>query len=249
MDQPFAQVRSPVHSLDPRARILAAVLFAGMVAATDRLFVSLAGLAAGALAAGLARLPAKRLAARLAGVNLLAVLLWLFVPFSVSGDPVGPWGVTREGLALTAQVTLKVNALALALTALLSTIEMTALGHALHHLRCPDKLVHLYLFTVRYFHVIHAETRRLLDGMKLRGWRPGLDRLTWRAVGCLVGMTLVRSLDRAERVFDAMKCRCFQGRFHVLRHFRFARRDATFAALWLAVLALLGWLQWTPATH
>ena len=77
-----------------------------------------------------------------------------------------------------------------------------------------------------------------------RGFRPRLDRHTYRSLGYLVGMLLVRSFDRAERILAAMKCRGFQGHFFILDHFAFGRRDAAFCvAATVLVFALLA-MEW-----
>ena len=81
------------------------------------------------------------------------------------------------------------------------------LGHALGHLHVPRKLAHLLLFTVRYLDVLDREYRRLRAAMKVRSFRPRMSLHTYRAYGYLVGMLLVRSFDRSERMLAAMKCR------------------------------------------
>ena len=60
----------------------------------------------------------------------------------------------------------------------------------------------------------------------------------------LVGMLLVKSFDRADRIVAAMKCRGFRGRFYVLHHFAFARRDLLFGVASLVGLVGLGWGEW-----
>jgi len=118
------------------------------------------------------------------------------------------------------------------------------LGHALLHLRVPDKLAHLFLFTIRYMDLVHHEYGRLRQAMRVRCFRPRANRHTYRSVGHLVGMLLVRSFDRSERVLAAMKCRGFRGRFYVLRHFALGLRDAAFGLVATGVLILLAASEW-----
>jgi len=171
----------------------------------------------------------------------------LLLPLTTTGTPMfhlGPIGFSREGLELGVLVALKGTAIALTLLVLLGSIDPTALGHTLSHLRVPAKLTHLLLFTVRYVGVLHREYVRLRTAARVRGFRPRMDRHTYRSYGHLAGMLLIRSFDRSERVVAAMKCRGFVGRFYVLDHFAFARRDAAFGLLAVAALAALGWMQW-----
>lgn len=227
-----------IQNIDPRARLLVAVpLILLLAVARDLVLLSTAA-AAALLLALLLHLPQALVWRRLLLTNAFLGLLWLTVPLASSaGD-----GPTAARLALAA--TLKANAILLLVTSLISTIEVIALGHALGHLRLPRKLVHLFLFTVRYTEVLHLEYERLVRAMKARGFRPRMDRTTYRALAQLAGMVLVRSLDRADRVLAAMKCRGFRGEFYLLHHFHFRTVDAWFGLAGAAVLAILAVWEW-----
>ena len=243
----FSQGDSIVHRLDPRGRVVAAAAFSVLIAVSSRFVVLWAGLAVAVALAFGARLPLVAVLRRLAALNGFMLLLAVLLPLTSPGTPlfrIGPLPFSEEGALLAGGITLKANAIVLALTAFLGTLEITTLGHAFTHLRVPDKLTHLFLFTVRYIDVLHHEYRRLVQAMKVRCFRPRMSRHTYRTYGYLVGMLLVKSLDRSDRIFAAMKCRGFRGRFYVLDHFAFARRDAVFGVLSLAALVGLGWMEW-----
>jgi cobalt/nickel transport system permease protein len=81
--------------------------------------------------------------------------------------------------------------------------------------------------------------------MRVRCFRPGVNRHSYRAFGYLVGMLLVRSFDRSERVLAAMKCRGFCGRYYMFDHFAFVpRRDGPFYAVICLLAAVLLSLEW-----
>ncbi len=237
-----------LSAVDPRARIVAAVVLSVVVVAAGRL--SVIGLALTVAAAGLmlGGLPLKDAVKRLLPLNVLMLLLILLLPLGTPGTTVwqlGPLEFSREGLRLAAAVALKGNAVLLTLLALLGTMDPITLGHALGHLCVPEKFTHLLLFTVRYLDVLNREYLRLRAAMKARAFQPRMDRHTYRSLGYLVGMLLVRSFDRAERIAAAMKCRGFQGRFFLLDHFAFSRRDAAFctaSAILLLSLLLMEWI-------
>ncbi len=155
---------------------------------------------------------------------------------------IGPLTVSAEGLERAVTVALKGNAIVLQLCAMLGTMELVTLGHALERLGLPAKLVHLLLFMVRYVDVLQREYRRLVNAMKARGFRPAMSRHTCRSLGYLVGMLLVRSLDRSERILAAMKCRGFSGQFHVLATFAMGKRDVVFTLIASVLLCSLVWL-------
>jgi len=245
----FLEADTFVHRLDPRVRVVAALALAVLVAVSGRLVVPGAALALAIGLAVAARLPAGATLKRLAGLNVFVLVLAAVLPLSVPGPAafaVGPLAFSGAGLLQAAAIALKANAILLAVTALLSTMELSDLGHALHHLRLPDKLVHLLLFSVRYIEVLRHEYGRLLRAMRVRGFRPRTNRHTYRTIGYLVGMLLVRSVDRSERILAAMKCRGFKGRFYLLDHFRIRPSDTAFAAAAGLVLLALGWVEWGP---
>lgn len=248
MFQTASLAPSPLDRFDPRARIVAATAFClidTVVMRWEALGLALAG---AAVAAGLAGFGPRTILARLAPLNLFMALVVLIVPLTTPGTPIavlGPFEYSREGLQVAAAVALKGNAIVLAIMALVASMDPIALGHALHHLGIPEKLVHLMLFSVRYFEVLRREYLRLAAAVKVRGFRPRMSRHTYRTYGYLVGMLLVRSLDRSERIVAAMKCRGFRGRFYLLDHFALTRRDLGFAVATAAFFALVAWVEWT----
>ncbi len=246
MFQPANRAASALDRLDPRGRIVAALAFCVVDTLAMRLATLLLALGVAALAAGLAGIRPRAAAARLAPLNLFMLLVVLIVPLSTPGTPLATFGnieYSQEGFWLAAAVALKGNAIVLAIMALVASMDVIVLGHALHHLGVPEKLVHLMLFSVRYFDVLRREYLRLAAALKVRGFRPRMNGHTYRAYGYLVGMLLVRSLDRSERIVAAMKCRGFRGRFYLLDHFAFSRRDACFAMVAAALVVVLAWVE------
>jgi len=233
---------SPIAALDPRTRIVAAVVWAFAVVSFENLAVLTAAVATALLTARLAALPARATATKVLMMDGFVVALLVLLPFTTPGTPVatiGPFTASAEGLHLALAIALKANAIVLMLLALVGTLEPPALGHALARLRVPASLVHLLLFTVRYVAVLTDETARLRTAMRARAFAPATNRHTLRTYGYLVGMLLVRAAERAERVLDAMKCRGFDGSWPMLDRPRLGRDDAVAAAVGAVVLVLL----------
>ncbi len=239
---------SLIHRLDPRVKIVLVFLFSVLVAVSDRFLVLLSALALGFCIALLARLPVKQLVGRLVPVNLFIVFLWFFLPFTFEGEPlfsVGPLVGTHEGVLYAARISIKSNAIMAVMIALVASTSILTLGHAMYELRIPKKLVHLFFFTYRYIHVIHQEYVRLVSAMKVRGFRPGTNMHTYKSFAHLVGMLLVRSSDRAERVYNAMLCRGFRGNLYSLSTFSLKSYDVISLVFMLAMMLALGVLEWT----
>jgi cobalt/nickel transport system permease protein len=238
----FALGGSFVHRMDPRTKILTALVFSVLVALNGSVGGCAAASAFPIALIALARISVKRVLMRLAVVNGFVLFLWFFVPFTSQGEvvyTVGPLNVYREGLHQALLMTLKSNAIVLTLIALLGTSPVFSLVHALSHMAVPDKLVHLFFFCFRYIHVIHAEYHRLANAMKMRRFKPRTTMHTYRSYAYLVGMLLVKSFDRSARIFAAMKCRGFQGRFYILHHYEMKRCDYLLAATSLVFSGIL----------
>ncbi len=246
----FAEGGSLLHRLDPRVKLVSAAAFSAVVATLAAPAPLAAALLASGLLVALAGLRLRAVLLRLAVVNGFILFLWLTLPFSVPGEALfslGPLTATAEGMRQALAITLKSNAIILALLALLATSPVMTLAHALNHLFVPAKLVHLVFFTYRYIHVLHDEYTSLTNAIKIRCFRPRTDLHTYRTYAYLVGMLLVRSFKRSQRVYDAMLCRGFAGTFWLLDHFHLRRKDvAAGAAMAALVVGLALWgLLWT----
>ncbi len=224
----FSLGDSWVHHSDPRVKILATLIFAVVVALNYSLLASTLALTFPIVLVIAARLDLKKVLVRLAVVNGFVVFLWFFLPFTFPGKIVwslGPLDIHREGILYSLLITLKSNAIVLMVIALLGTSPVFNLVHALSHMRVPGKIVHLFFFCFRYIHVIHEEYHRLVNAMKVRGFKPGTNMHTYRTYAYLVGMLLVMSFDRSQRILAAMKCRGFKGKFYILHDYGMKKAD------------------------
>lgn len=248
IDEPFAYGRSPIHTTNPCLRIVVAVITTCTVAVIhDTIALSLALCAAMACTA-LARLPLKPLGMRIGAAFTFVALVWLLVPFTYGGQPIatiGPLQMSREGVQLCLEISLKVAAILLAFISLVATMNTATLGHSLHRLGMPDKLVVLLLLAYRYIFVIEKEYQRLHRAARIRNFTPQTNLHTYRTYAYLVGMLFVRATERAARVHLAMKCRGFDGRFHALAHYAPTRWNSRLAIAATAMVLLILMLELT----
>ena len=148
---------SVIHRLDPRAKVITAAAFSIVVAVSERFAALLPSILVAVSFILLARLSLKRVCLRLLMVNLLILTLWLSLPFTFGGETLfslGPLTATREGIGRAAALTVKSNAIIMALMAFIATMPVFTLGRALSYFHVPEKIVHLLSFTYRYIHVI-----------------------------------------------------------------------------------------------
>jgi cobalt/nickel transport system permease protein len=235
----FAEGNSLLHHLDPRVKFLTLPPFIILTAVAEGLVLPLYALGVSIGLIAMARLNIRKLFNRLAVVNTFVLLLWIIIPFSYSGTEVfsvGPFSATREGVGYVLSITLKTNAIVLATIAILGTSEVFSLAHALVHLRVPEKLVYLFFFFYRYISVLHEEYVRLKRAMAVRCFSPGTNLHTYKSYAYLIGMLLVRSYERSQRIYQAMLCRGFEGKFPLMRHFSFSTKDMVFCVFMFSVI-------------
>jgi cobalt/nickel transport system permease protein len=252
VEESFSDGHSLMHRLDPRVKMIVACVFSIIVATADRFLpLTIAALLA-LFFISLAKLPFKKVCSRLLVVNGLILLLWLFLPFTMEGEPLwafGPLIVTKEGIIYSALITIKSNSIILAFMALVATMPVLTIGRTMGHLHIPEKMVHLFYFTYRYIHAIRREYRRQMNAIKIRGFNPGTNMHTYRTYAYLIGMLLVKSHDRAERVRAAMICRGFKGKFYDLKEFSFRSSDLIIMIFMLLAIIGIGFLQWTKIIY
>ena len=99
----------------------------------------------------------------------------------------------------------------LAVWVLIASTGMEAVCAALQQLHCPRVPTTTILLIYRYIILLLQEGSRLATAYALRA--PGQKGIHFRAWGSLLGQLLLRSIDRAQLVYESMQLRGFAGAF------------------------------------
>jgi len=167
---------------------------------------------------GLSGLPLRRGLRRLAAPGVLLIAFVLFLPFAVGDTLLWRWGslaLRWEGLERALCLGGRSLALLALATLLLETTPLPALLAALRALGIPDLLLELAWLTQRYLQEVGSQWQRMQRAARLRGWRPRGSLWqpgpTWRQdlpfLAAAVGTLLVRSYERSQRVYQALRLR------------------------------------------
>jgi cobalt/nickel transport system permease protein len=214
---------SALHRRDPRAKIIALLVFLTALATSRHALPELAAilfiLVCGALL--LARIPLLAALARAALVlpfaAAFAAVCWL------SGDP-----------ARGAAMALKSYLSALAVLTVVATTPLPVLLRGLELMRVPLFLLTVAQFLYRYLFVISEEAQHMSKAAAARGAsdrrRPSY-KLRFRAAASALAVLFARSYERAQDVHRAMLARGFNGRLQPLFDLKFRAPDAAFVAL------------------
>lgn len=233
-------IASPVHRLDPRAKIVGLVAVTLVAVSTPieawPVFVACALVLAGV--AWLGRVSAGDIWRRARFVLPVVLLAALLVPlFRTGGESwsLGPLTVHEAGLATFGAVAAKATIGTVAAVLLGATTSFPSVLRGLEALHTPRLLVLIAAFMYRYLFVIAEEVGRMRAALAARGYRPR-STLHASALGRVATALFLRSYSRGERVYLAMLARGYTGRMPQLVPLVFRRADAVFVAGVLAAL-------------
>jgi len=245
------QPASIFNRWDVRCKLVTLLLYAFLVASLQQLTYALLALLISLLALLLARTPLDRALLRMLAISGFMGMFLVVMPFSApphSGDTLLVFGALEglpfnlRGLELAATLFTKGIAIALLSELLLSTAPLPVTLQGLSGLGVPAMGSQLLILCHRYIHVFSSEARRMTTGMQVRGLHKRTNLVTLRALANFLGMLLVRSFERTERVMDAMNARGYRGRFPPATELRLRPTDLLLSGLWLllGVVLLLG---------
>lgn len=238
LDQ-LAHLDTPVHRLDPRAKVVTTVVYLACVVSFGKyeLLPMLPFLLYPVFTAAEGGLPVGFLLRKLAAVAPFAVFVGLFNPLldrAVIAEVAGI-GISG-GWVSFASILARFFLTTIAALMLVATTGMGGVCSALERLGLPDVLATQTLLLYRYIFVLGGETMRMARARALRS--TGNRGMGMRVYVNMLGHLLLRTYARAARVYQAMLARGFDGRIRVFRTLRFTGRDAAYTLGWCAAFAV-----------
>ena len=141
-----------------------------------------------------------------------ALIIFIALMWATLSWKIGENGIELnfQGIELAEKLSLRTHLLLISLWLFLWNINDAVLVQAIGKLPLPEKLIQLFVLTVRYIALL-GELRQKMDiAMRARGFRPGLNRRTLYVTAQSVALLLIHALLKAETAQMALKCRGFQ---------------------------------------
>jgi cobalt/nickel transport system permease protein len=204
----YGRSASICHRLPPKLKLLltVAVIAAG-VSIPVAYWPALGALASLTfIAHSLARIPLKYLARRLAIFMPMVIVLSISLPLAQG---------FRSGWEIMAGILFRSTVAFLAMLWLVNVMPFDQLLVTLRQIRVPAALVAMMAFMYRYVFVLWDELAKMRNARRARTFSTGGLRHRWRNSVQMIGMLLIRAMQRAERVHGAMCARGWDG--HVRR--------------------------------
>jgi cobalt/nickel transport system permease protein len=240
----LADGKTVIHRIHPMAKMITTIFFLVAVISFDKYNIS--GLVPffiyPILLMALSEIPYRSVLSRLLIALPFSFFAGLSNPFLdrstaflLLGVPVS-WGILSF-LSILIKTVLTVMAVLI----LIATTPMDRLAHELIRVKIPKVFVMQIMLTYRYLGLLIAEAGNMLTAYHLRSSRQKGIRL--EHAGTFMGQLLLRSFDRAEKVYVAMKLRGFNGEYHFALSEKMRLGDSIYALALCAVFLLMRWFN------
>lgn len=238
MDE-YARQDTPVHRIDARVKAFTTIAFIVTLMSFSRYEIS-------ALTPffiypfaliSLGRIPPGFIFRKILVAAPFALVIGVFNPFfdRQTALLIGSVPITGGWLSF-ASIMIRFGLTVGAALAMAACTGMDNLCGGLERIGLPRIFAAQLLFLYRYLFVVTDEGARMARSLELRSAGPASPGL--RVYGSLVGHLFLRSLARAERIYQAMVARGFSGEIKTIRKTSFQPADWIFLIAWTVFFAV-----------
>lgn len=149
---------------------------------------------------------------------------------------IGTWSVSGGMISMCTFI-LKGGFAVIASYLLIATTSMEELCYAFSRLHVPDTLITQFMLTYRYVFLLLQEAKRMTQAYALRA--PGQRGIHYKNWGSMVGQLLLRSMDRAEIIYQSMCLRGYGKQSYSAINCSWTYKDVLYLLGWSSVLLLL----------
>lgn len=236
----LAACDSPLHRLDPRAKLITTLIFMVTVISFDKYAFSalIPFFIFPVVQVSIGGLPAGYLLRKVLLVSPFAILIGIFNPLldrdilvhigalQISGGWLSFFSIlTRALLTVTAAFIL------------IAATGFTAVCTALARLGVPRPFVVQLMFLYRYLFVLTDEAARMIRAISLRSFQAG--GMGFKTFVSVMGHLLLRTLDRAQRIHLAMFCRAFDGEIRLMRPLKIGNKELVYMLGWSSLFIVM----------
>jgi cobalt/nickel transport system permease protein len=229
-----------VHRLDPRIKVITTLVFIVCVVSFGKHDISalLPFLVYPLFLVALGDVPLAYLLRKVMLAAPFAILIGIFNPLLdrevlLHVGPVGISGGWISFFSILLRFTMTVGVALI----LVATTGYHAVCMALEKMGVPQVFVVQLLFLHRYLFVLVGEASRMVRARSLRSFQGKGSSM--RVFGSMAGHLLLRTMDRAQRIHQAMLCRGFDGNLRPFHPLKVRAWEVLFLLGWAAFFVLM----------
>ncbi len=227
-----------IHRLDPRGKVIVTMLFVITVISYAKYEVMslIPFFIFPVLLITLSDTPFLLVMKKVLFVSPFAIFIGIFNPI-FDAETVILWRNIHVSagwislLSIMMKFTLTITAALL----LIATTSFPGICNAMQRLGVPAPFTSQLLFLYRYIFVLMEEAMRMARARDLRTF--GAHGTGIKVFVRLIGLLFIRTVERAERIYQSMLSRSFTGSIPSMRQYRFRLSDAAFVILTVIFLA------------
>lgn len=197
---------------DPRIAIAFVLCFTVLVAVSHSWWTLSAAVLFATVLIVSAPVGSRVIATRLRTLAPILALVWLFLPWTwlwPSGELSPTVFLSQVGVEFASRITVRACVIVLVVACVLEPLGTARMAWGLRGLGASERFSRLFAMTIRFLPLMQEEFARLRIAMCARGGRLRASAADYRMLATSMGMLLIRSIDRADRVRQAMEARSF----------------------------------------
>ncbi|NHZ84804.1 MAG: cobalt ECF transporter T component CbiQ [Planctomycetia bacterium] len=230
----LAHGNSWIHRIDARIKLLVTVVFVLSVMSMNRydiialfpFFIYVVAIIA------IGRLPVLSLIKKALIMSPFAIMIGVFNPFFDKVPHLNIYGLNITGgwisfISIILRFFLTVEAGLI----LVSVTGMYRICNALRQLGLPEVFVTQILFLYRYLFVLIEEGTGMIRAKELRVFKKSQNNL--KLFGRIAGSLLLRTFNRAQRIYQAMVARGYKGKINMIENSKINSVDVIYGLGWI----------------
>lgn len=239
-----SNIDSCIHRLDPRIKIIALfayILFIIFTRPTSFTAFALYGALIAVLIL-LSKIPLSFIFKRSLVIIPFVLMIAIFIPFIKHGKIAGGYSfgtlkltVTYDGLMIFWNILVKAYLCILSMILLITSTKFSDFLKALEKLRLPSIFVIILSFMYRYIFVVQDELMKMRQAKEARTVG-GLRWFHTKVLANMIGVLFMRTYERGENVYLAMRSRGFNGKIKTIHSFQLKMKDFCFLLIMIGVL-------------
>ena len=242
-----SEIESPIRALNPKTKVISLLTIVVIVVSTSpaakTTFLLYTAMALFLIL--MSNIPITVFLKRLLIIAPFVLIAISAVPFLGVAEEGIPYSlglfditVSERGLQVVFNVAVKSSLSVLFLTLLISSTPFKDLIRGLKELRIPFLITDSLLFMYQYIFILIDEGERITRARDARCYG---GRWIWHAhiIGYIIGALFIRSFERGERVYLAMKARGYDSEFSSSHTGRLRANDFVFISLVIPIVLVI----------